>query len=156
MTDSFAPPGQGVAPPRPHLRPPTHIAFTPVAVTPRRNGWTPAAQRGFIDALASIGCVTAAARHVGMTPKSAYRLRDRAGAESFAAAWHAAHDTGRCHVHDLAIERALYGETVPVFRGGKQVGSRHRFDNALIIKVLRMDPRFRRPLPAAITKANGS
>ncbi len=61
------------------------VPFDPVPVAARHDGWTPEKQRGFIDALAACGCVKAAAQHVGMTPKSAYRLRNRADAISFAA-----------------------------------------------------------------------
>jgi hypothetical protein len=55
-----------------------------------------------------------AARAVGKTPRSAYQLRDKDGAESFAAAWEAAKFAGRDHAAQIAIERALYGEMVPL------------------------------------------
>lgn len=67
---------------------PEPIPFTPVPLArTRRDGWTPARQRGFIDQLARIGLVGVAARAMGMSAKSAYALRKRVGAESFAAAW---------------------------------------------------------------------
>ena len=53
----------------------------------RRDGWTPQRQLAFLDILACTGSVTAAARAAGMTGESAYRLRNRASAVSFAAAW---------------------------------------------------------------------
>ena len=53
----------------------------------RRDGWTPQRQLAFLDILACTGSVTAAARAAGMSRESAYRLRNRASAVSFAAAW---------------------------------------------------------------------
>lgn len=113
------------------------IAFDPVPTAPRRDGWTPARQRAFIDALGKCGLVAAAAREVGMTPKSAYRLRARGDAASFAAAWDVAVDQGRTFATDTAIERAMEGVAEPVFRGGLQVGERRRYDNRLLIAALR-------------------
>jgi hypothetical protein len=62
-------------------------SFTPVPVRARRDGWTAERQHAFIAALARTGCVGRAALEVGMSRESAYRLRRRRGAESFAAAW---------------------------------------------------------------------
>ena len=90
------------APPHPPAAEPETLApdddpltFTPVPGRARHDGWTPERQRPFIGALARCGLVAAAAREVGKTPKSAYRLRERAGAESFCAAWDVAVDQGR-------------------------------------------------------------
>jgi hypothetical protein len=49
----------------------------------RRGGWSEERQRGLIAALVKCGSVAAAARSVGLTPRSAYRLADAPGAESF-------------------------------------------------------------------------
>ena len=53
----------------------------------RHDGWTPERQAAFIGYLAQTRCVTQAARKVGKDKTSAYRLRKRAGAAGFAAAW---------------------------------------------------------------------
>ena len=151
MSDSPTPPPAATA-----LQPPLHIAFYFVPVTARRDGWTPARQRGFIDALCTIGQVTAAARHVGMTRKSAYRLRERKGAEGFAAAWDQAQDIGRCHVYDRAIERAVYGVTLPMFRRGVQTGTRHVFDNRMLLRIFLAQDPFRSTRFVGVEKANGS
>lgn len=117
---------------------PHPLAFTPVPLARmRHDGWTRMRQARFILALAKIGCVTAAARAVGRSRKSAYALRGRAGAESFAAAWDRALDAGRVHVRDVAIERALHGQPRPVFYRGRQVGERRVYNDRLIIAVLR-------------------
>jgi hypothetical protein len=65
-------------------------AFHPVPVGARKDGWTPRRQAEFIGFLAESRSVEGACRRVGMGKHSAYRLRQRAGAAGFAAAWDAA------------------------------------------------------------------
>lgn len=116
-------------------------AFTPVpTATTRHDGWTPERQRSFLEQLARIGVVSAAARAVGMSAKSAYALRKRPGAESFAAAWDAALEDGRAGMLDLAIERALQGTTTPIVYRGRHVGVRRHYDNRLLFAALRAIP----------------
>ncbi|RHW16321.1 hypothetical protein D1610_15875 [Sphingomonas gilva] len=118
------------------------LAFAPVKTAARHDGWTPARQRDFIAQLARIGVVGAAAKAVGMSAKSAYALRKRAGEGSgFAAAWAGALDIGRARALSLAIDRALNGEATPVFYRGRQIGERRRYDNRLLLAALRaIDP----------------
>jgi hypothetical protein len=115
MTDSPSP-----TPPAPLLADEDLLAFTPVPLDRRRsNGWTAAQQERFILALHVMGSVGQAAKAVGMSRQSAYNLRERAGAESFAKSWDAAIDMGRQRQFDLAMERAIHGvTTVRVLRGG--------------------------------------
>lgn len=56
----------------------------------RCDGWTPVRQAEFIGELAETRSVAEAARRVGMTRKTAYRLRRRKWSASFCAAWDAA------------------------------------------------------------------
>jgi hypothetical protein len=63
--------------------------FLPVPLRARADGWTPERQAWFIGFLAETGSVAEAARRVGMARESAWRLRRRAGAASFAHAWDA-------------------------------------------------------------------
>jgi hypothetical protein len=112
------------------------LAFTPVPVRARHDGWTVERQRGFILRLALAGCVSVAARGVGVTRKSAYRLRAHPGAESFAASWEKAIGWGRDRIVDTAIEKALVGERVPIVREGRCIGERWRIDNRLAFAVL--------------------
>lgn len=51
---------------------------------PRLDGWTEEKQRRFIETLADTGLVSAAAKAVGMTRESAYKLRRAAHATAFA------------------------------------------------------------------------
>lgn len=99
------------------------LAFSPVPVKARRDGWSVERQRGFMARLALCGCPATAARAVGMSRESAYRLRARPAADGFAAAWEAALGLGECRVDDLAIERALLGEVRPVFYRGRRSAS---------------------------------
>lgn len=131
------------------------IAFAPVQVKARHDGWTVERQKWFILRLALCGCVSAAARGVGMTRKSAYRLLERSGAESFRAAWSKALGWGQTRTLDKGLERALVGEIVPIVRDGRVVGERHRFDNRLTMAVLnaldrRAETRFGGLDPAAV------
>ena len=57
---------------------------------PRFDGWTPARQLAFLENLARTRSVSAAAKSVGMSREGAYRLRRRADARLFAAAWNRA------------------------------------------------------------------
>jgi hypothetical protein len=94
--------------------------FTPVPLERQRaKGWSAEQQARFIRALAAMGSVGEAARAVGMGRVSAYRLRERKGAESFAKAWDLALSEGQTRVFDYAMDRALNGVTiVRVLRGG--------------------------------------
>ena len=116
----------------------TIFAFTPVPMT-RQRGWTPVAQRRFIAALSVMGSVHSACRAVGMGRVSAYRLRDRPGAESFANAWDRAIDIGREMQFSIAMDRAINGvTTVRVLRGGS-VSLEHGPEMHLVHSALR-DP----------------
>jgi hypothetical protein len=119
-----------------HDMPMEELAFRPVPVKARHDGWTDERQRGFILRLALGGCVARAAKAVGMTRKSAYRLRERPGAESFAASWDMALGWGQDRTVDVGLQRSLCGEWMPVRRNGQVVGERFRFDNRLALAVL--------------------
>jgi hypothetical protein len=113
------------------------IEFTPVPrLRRRRNGWTPEAQHAFIAALAQCGCVARAARAVGMTPRSAYRLLDAEGADGFAAAWDQAIARGIERLRLDALDRALNGAWVPVQRRGLIVRMERRINDRLAIALL--------------------
>lgn len=125
------------------------LAFDPVPVRARHDGWTPARQRGFILRLALLGGVAAAAAAVGKSRESAYRLRDHEGAAGFAAAWDKALGWGRGHAADLGVERALLGEVRPVFYRGRKVGEYVRHDNRLLIAAMKALPAPAGPPPSA-------
>jgi hypothetical protein len=69
------------------MPPPPVIAFTPVPVRRRADGWSPDLQLRFIVALSRGMTPGEAALLVGKNRQNAYALRKRPGAESFVAAW---------------------------------------------------------------------
>ena len=75
--------------PRRARRMPRVPPFYPVPTRTRSDGWTVQRQTDFLGMLAETGSVAGACEAVGMSRKSAYALRARPGAESFAAAWDA-------------------------------------------------------------------
>ena len=114
----------------------SRFAFTPVALAARRNGWTPERQRRFVSALANCGCVKLAASAAGISARSAYRLRDRPDAAEFAAAWDAAQAEGQSRIGEVALDRVIHGERIPVFYGGRQIGVQTVYNDRLIIALL--------------------
>lgn len=113
-------------------------AFTPVPrLCQRHDGWTPTRQRGFIEALADLGSVVAAARAVDMSSEGAYALRRQPGAASFRAAWEAALALGIQKIEDVAMDRALNGTEEPVYSYGKLIGTRIKHNDRLLMFMLR-------------------
>lgn len=119
-----------------HARPPVP-EFTPVPRKYRYDGWTPERQRAFIGALAETGCVSRAAGMVNMAQANCYTLRRAPGAEEFRRAWDAALDFGVKRLKDIAFERAIEGELVPVFVAGKLIGFRRKYNDKLLMFCLR-------------------
>lgn len=115
------------------------LGFAPyLHKAPRRNSITPERQRRFIAALAATGIVTQAARAIGASLEALYNLRNRRGAEGFAAAWEQALDRGVARLEDCALERAIAGEErVFVNKAGEIVARWTRYDTALITFLLR-------------------
>ncbi|MBT2188990.1 hypothetical protein [Sphingobium nicotianae] len=111
--------------------------FAPVPRRFRHDGWTPERQRAFIAALADTGCVDRAARMVNIAQVNCYALRRAAGAEGFRRAWDAALDLGVKRLKDIAFQRAIEGELVPVFAGGKLMGYRRKYNDKLLMFCLR-------------------
>ncbi|HEY6816426.1 MAG TPA: hypothetical protein VI168_12870 [Croceibacterium sp.] len=111
--------------------------FTPVPRKYRHDGWTPERQRAFVEALADCGSVRRACAMVNMANENAYVLRRSPGAEAFRAAWDAALDFGVKRLKDIAFERAVEGELVPVFVAGKLMGFRRKHNDALLMFCLR-------------------
>jgi hypothetical protein len=115
--------------------------FTPVPLDRhRRDGWTPWAQRSFVRALAAMGAVGPAARAVGMSRASAYKLRGRPGATGFAAAWDRALADGRARIFDVAMDRAINGVTTVTVRRGGSIDVTGGPDMTLVRAALREAP----------------
>lgn len=113
-------------------------AFTPVPLArSRHDGWTPERQRGFIAALAESGIVASAARRVGMGVTTAYALRKRPGAESFAAAWDRVEHEARQRALTYVLDHAINGVTRPRFYRGRFIGTVHGAEDRMAMAALR-------------------
>lgn len=116
---------------------PDLLHFTPVPLQRRARGWTPDAQAAFIAALAQCGIVAHAARCVGCSPRSAYHLRARPGADSFAAAWDWAIEMGLDAARDRAMTLIHDDAPRPLYRGKREVGYRTGPDHRIMFAALR-------------------
>lgn len=116
---------------------PAPIPFDPVPrLRNRRGGWSADRQRLFIELLRLSGSVSSAARAAGMLPRGVYRLLEHEGAESFARAWDQAYEEGIERTRAAALDRALTGALVPVYRRGRLVRVEHRHCDRLAIALL--------------------
>lgn len=113
------------------------VPFTPVPVRARHDGWTPARQVAFVQALAACGHIEEACAAVGKSPRSFYDLRARADSGSFRQAVDLALDQGVTRLEDAMLGRALHGVVEPIFYKGEQVGERRRYDERLALALLR-------------------
>ena len=118
-----------------HIRVP---AFLPVALRGRCDGWTAQRQATFLVALARTRSVLSAARAVGMARETAYRLRRRAGADSFAATWDVVLGNGaKAKVTpEQRMLRALGGLVRPVVWRGECAGVVPQVDNSALLGLL--------------------
>lgn len=114
------------------LDPDDPLLFTPAPHSGRHDGWTSERQIAFVQALIIYGTVKQAAVSVGKSPKSAYALRKRSGAEGFARAWDTALEEGRMRALDIGMQIGVEGAEVPVFYQGRRVGTKRRYNNALL------------------------
>ena len=134
---------------RPHQcrkRPPF---FRPVPLRARADGWSEERQCGFLAALYVTGSVAAAARSVGMSRESAFRLRARVRAESFARAWDRVLTApGSGHIPQpkedfrkvtlRELSRRLETDLVqPVIYRGRMTAIRRKPDDSALFRLLR-------------------
>lgn len=116
---------------------PADYQWVPVRRKSRADGWSDSKQRDFIEALADSGSVAEAARAVGMSASSAYRLRRSPGGEAFARAWDAAVAQAVGMLVDVAFDRAINGTVEPVLDAeGRRIGSRHRPGDRMLMFLL--------------------
>ncbi len=128
--------------------------FRPVPLRARADGWSELRQCGFLAQLYVTGSVAAAARAVGMTRASAYRLRAREGAESFARAWdHVLSPPGsgrfsawRPDYRKVTLrtlnEWLETGFVQPVIYCGRMCGIRRKPDDSALFRILKRQDRF--------------
>jgi hypothetical protein len=137
--------------PHRHCRRPSW--FRPVPLRARADGWSEVRQCGFLAAIYVTGSVAAATRSVGMSRESAFRLRTRKGAESFARAWdRVLTPPGSGHLHSASedfrkvtlfeLNRRLETDLVqPVIYRGRMCAIRRKPDNSALFPAAAADRR---------------
>lgn len=113
---------------------PPVTAFEPVPRRASSGGWSPRRQQGLIAALAGSVAQTAAA--VGMSKTGVYLLRNAPGGDDFRRAWDAAIEDRVAVLKSVAFERAVDGVEATVHVDGKPVQTIHRYDNAMLLRLL--------------------
>lgn len=102
----------------------------------RLDGWTAIKVAAFIEVLGDTGSVSRAAAYVSMSPSSAYRLRNRPGAELFAEAWEAAIGARHEMLADIAMSRITDGVERNRWWRGDLVGRDQVFSDRLLMFML--------------------
>jgi hypothetical protein len=137
----------GEAPRRPPPPPPPEPPGPPPPVHVRRGDrWNKWKMAEFLRQLAATHSVTAAARSVGMSRPSAYRLRNRLKGQPFDVAWEAAFRQGFDNLAHAALELALEGEEVPHYYQGELKGTHRKRHPNLMLGLLRMTNRMGAPM----------
>lgn len=123
--------------------------FHPVLLRSRSDGWTVVRQCEFLAQLYLTGSVAVAARKVGMSRASGYRLRERTGAEGFAYAWDTVltpPGSGRLAgpkvdwrkvTHRALVQRVEWGLVQPVLHNGRMTAIRRKADDSALLRLLR-------------------
>ncbi|MCC6925336.1 LysR family transcriptional regulator [Novosphingobium sp.] len=121
-----------------HIRVPP---FLPVPLRARCDGWTALRQAQFLVALARTRSVAAAAREVGLSRVSAYQLRNRTGAESFAASWDAVQAGTMVPLRKFTPEErriaAIEGLVKPIVWRGRCVAIAQKCDDSALLGLFR-------------------
>lgn len=124
-------------------------SFRPVPLRKRRDGWSAERQCEFLAQLYFTGSVRDAARTVGMSRASAYRLRARHGAQDFARAWdHVLTPPGPGRIAGLKpdwrkvtqsqlIGWLEAGLVQPVLYRDAMTSTRRKADNSAVFRLLR-------------------
>ena len=122
-----------------------HESLSPPPANPapgpyQANGprWTTRKMTEFLRVLAATHSVKDAARSVGMSRQSAYRLRSRLKGSAFDAAWDQAFKHSYENLPYAALERALNGIEVPHYYKGELIGTSRRYDERLTALLLKM------------------
>jgi hypothetical protein len=136
---------------------PTLPEFDAAPTRKRHAGWTADRQQRFIEHLALTGNVGEACAVVGVASSSAYRLRNKAGAESFARAWDAALRLCATRLASIMLDRAVNGRVERHYRDGELVMERRIPSDYLLTWLLsRLDPlTFGSPTAKAHAAATG-
>ena len=97
----------------------------------KHTAWTRKKMADFLRELAASQSVSQAARSVGMSRQSAYRLRNRVKETPFDLGWEVALEMGYGQLAQALMDRAVNGEEIPHYYKGELVGTHRRYDNGL-------------------------
>lgn len=114
----------------------TGAALQQATAKERHDRWNTRKMALFLEALTETGCVATAAKSVGMSRQSAYRLRARLIGQPFDIAWDGALEIGFQQLAHAALDRALNGTIVPIFYKGEQVGERRVFNERATLNLM--------------------
>ena len=144
--------------PAPRLAPEFDIAPT----RKQHAGWTAERQRRFIEHLALTGHVGDACAMVGLASSSAYRLKNKAGAQSFSSAWDAALRLCATRLAAIAFDRALNGRVERHYKDDELVMERRIPSDYMLTWLLACHqpekgdaPQFGSPTARALAAATG-
>lgn len=101
----------------------------------RHDGWTHARTKTFLATLRHTGCVMDAARVIGMSTTSGYRLYNKDA--KFREAWDAALADGRRGLIAVAHERAVVGKETVIYRGGEEYERRISPDSSILALLIK-------------------
>lgn len=108
------------------------LAFEPVPLRYREDGFTPEKQRAYVEALADCGIAREAAARVGLSEQAINRVRRRSDARSFDRACEAAHVFGARRIRSIAFERAIEGTLKGHYYHGELISQERVYDNRLL------------------------
>jgi hypothetical protein len=133
----FPPPPPDASSAKSQAPAPDALDFEPAPrLRDRRGSWTADKQRAFIAALAETGCVSEACARVGITARSAYRLREHPAAAAFRGAWDHAQSMATVRLTVIAWERAIHGGVERLYRDGELIAERRRPSDKLLMWLL--------------------
>jgi hypothetical protein len=113
------------------------------------GSWSPTKEDKFLIELGRTCNVTASARYVGMSVRSAYHRRAKDA--DFRAAWTVAIGEGYQQLELVLLQRAIGGDRKPVFQLGKQVGSIKDYPDRIAITLLTQHRLTAKTPPPAMT-----
>ena len=106
----------------------------------RHDGITPDRERLFLETLAATGSITDAAATIGISRAALYRMRKHDA--DFSRRWTEALKDAVAVLADDAFERAVKGTSEPVWYKGEQIGERVRYNDRMVMFLLRShDPK---------------
>lgn len=129
-------------------------AVQPDPDDPNGLHWTFAKMAAFLRMLSATHSVSEAARIVGMSRQSAYKLRARLKGQPFDLAWDCVTRRQYDALAQAALERAIHGVEVPHFHKGELIHTSRRYDERLTVAMLAMRNRLA-PLPPRYGRWDG-